>query len=89
MKYNVANNPPIAYMIDASHNLKDPLEDLLQSQETIHIAYAKALWVDHQALQVAQENHDPTQCQEILQAAFLTDVSTLVREARLRNGTAF
>jgi L-rhamnose isomerase / sugar isomerase len=35
MKNNESNNPPLAWMIDASHNLKDPLEDLLQSVEAI------------------------------------------------------
>ncbi|MDZ4809854.1 MAG: TIM barrel protein, partial [Bacteroidota bacterium] len=33
----------LAWMIDASHNVKDPLEDLLQSVEAIMIAYAQAL----------------------------------------------
>ncbi len=30
MQNNEANNPPLGWMIDASHNLKDPLEDLIQ-----------------------------------------------------------
>ena len=37
----------LAWMIDASHNIKDPLEDLLQSVEAIMIAYAQALLVDN------------------------------------------
>ena len=45
----------LAWMIDASHNVKDPLEDLLQSIEAIMIAYAQALLVDSKALQNAQE----------------------------------
>ncbi|MCB0839404.1 MAG: sugar isomerase [Bacteroidetes bacterium] len=88
MANNEANNPPIAYMIDASHNLKDPIEDLIQSLEAIRIAHAKALLIDHQALAEAQQNHDPALAQEILQEAFQTDVRPLVREARLRNGAA-
>ena len=39
-------NPDLAWMIDASHNLKDPMEDLLQSVEAIMIAYAQALLVN-------------------------------------------
>jgi L-rhamnose isomerase/sugar isomerase len=35
----------LGWMIDASHNVKDPLEDLLQSVEAIKLAYAQAL--DH------------------------------------------
>jgi len=33
-------------MIDQSHNLKDPIEDLVQSTEAILLAYAQALLVD-------------------------------------------
>jgi len=33
------NHTGLAWMIDASHNVKDPLEDLLQSVEAIMIAY--------------------------------------------------
>src|SRR6185437_10227212 len=36
----------LGWMIDASHNVKDPLEDLLQSVEAILITYAQALLVD-------------------------------------------
>ncbi|HNR08779.1 MAG TPA: TIM barrel protein, partial [Saprospiraceae bacterium] len=36
----------LGWMIDASHNIKDPLEDLLQSVEAILQAYAKALLID-------------------------------------------
>ena len=35
----------LAWMIDASHNVKDPLEDLMQSVEAINIAYTQALLV--------------------------------------------
>src|SRR5580692_5987718 len=40
----------IGWMIDASHNVKDPIEDLLQSVQAIKIAYAQALLVDKAAL---------------------------------------
>lgn len=78
----------LGWMIDASHNVKDPLEDLLQSVEAILIAYAQALLVDSVALKAAQENNDVVKCQEILQTAYRTDVRPLVAEARLRNGGA-
>jgi L-rhamnose isomerase/sugar isomerase len=78
----------ISFMIDASHNVKDPLEDLIQSLEAIRTAYAQALLIDSQALENARENNDVTQAQEILQDAFRTDVRPLLREARLRNGGA-
>ncbi|WP_134088066.1 sugar isomerase [Olivibacter sp. XZL3] len=78
----------LGWMIDASHNVKDPLEDLLQSVEAIMLAYAQALLIDRKALAAAQEENDVTKAQEILQAAFRTDVRPLVAEARLRAGGA-
>ncbi|HLS97017.1 MAG TPA: TIM barrel protein [Sphingobacterium sp.] len=78
----------LGWMIDASHNLKDPLVDLLQSVEAIKIAYAQALLVDRVALKEAQRNNDVVRAQEILQHAFRTDVRPLVAEARLRQGAA-
>jgi L-rhamnose isomerase/sugar isomerase len=78
----------LGWMIDASHNVKDPLEDLLQSVEAILITYAQALLVDRAALQSAQQNNDVVRAQEILQNAFRTDVRPLVAEARRRSGGA-
>jgi L-rhamnose isomerase/sugar isomerase len=78
----------IGWMIDASHNVKDPIEDLLQSVQAIKIAYAQALLVDKAALQTAQRNNDVTLAQEILQQAYRTDVRPLVAEASLNNGGA-
>jgi L-rhamnose isomerase/sugar isomerase len=83
---NHAND--LGWMIDASHNVKDPLEDLLQSVEAIKIAYAQALLVDTKALQLAQDNNDVAKAQEILQQAYRTDVRPLVAEARLQAGGA-
>lgn len=76
----------LGWMIDASHNVKDPLEDLLQSVEAIQLAYAQALLVDRVALEEAREANDVVRAQEILQDAFRTDVRPLVAEARRRAG---
>jgi len=78
----------LGWMIDASHNIKDPLEDLLQSVEAIKIAYAQALLIDQKALTVARENNDVVKAQEILQHAYRTDVRPLVAEARQKTGGA-
>lgn len=78
----------LGWMIDASHNVKDPLEDLLQSLQAIKISYAKALLVDREKLIEAQNNNDVAAAQEIIQQAFNTDVRPLVAEARLREGGA-
>ena len=87
--YGIENNPQNPYpawMIDASHNIKDPLEDLIQSLEAIQEAYAKALLVDQALLEEAQLSHDVVRSQEILQDAFRTDVRPLLQEARLKGG---
>ena len=78
----------IGWMIDASHNVKDPIEDLLQSVEAIKIAYAQALLVDKKMLVEAQQQNDVATAQEVLQNAYRTDVRPLLAEARLRTGGA-
>jgi L-rhamnose isomerase/sugar isomerase len=78
----------LGWMIDASHNIKDPLEDLLQSVEAIKIAYAQGLLVDRKALNVAQESNDVVRAQEILQNAYRTDVRPLIAESRIKNRSA-
>ena len=78
----------LGWMIDASHNVKDPLEDLLQSVEAIMIAYTQALLVDREALKRAQLENDTVAAQEILQGVFRTDVRPIVAEARRRAGGA-
>ena len=78
----------LGWMIDASHNVKDPLEDLLQSVEAILVTYAQALIVDRARLVAAQQANDTVAAQEVLQSAFRTDVRALVAEARLRAGAS-
>ncbi|WP_422354913.1 sugar isomerase [Roseivirga pacifica] len=88
MQDNDSGNPALEWMIDASHNLKDPLEDLIQSLEAIRMAYAQALIVDREALYEAQMSKDVSHCQEILQDAYRTDVRPLLAEVRRLNGGA-
>lgn len=78
----------LGWMIDASHNVKDPLEDLLQSVEAILISYAQALLVDRAKLTAAQQANDTVTAQEILQHSFRSDTRALAAEARLRAGAA-
>lgn len=84
----MAHESALGWMIDASHNLKDPLVDLLQSVEAIKIAYAQALLIDRKSLREAQAQNDVVAAQEILQQAFRTDVRPLLAEARRRIGAA-
>nr|MCU0398098.1 TIM barrel protein [Cyclobacteriaceae bacterium] len=85
---NMDHASGLGWMIDASHNVKDPLEDLLQSIEAIKISYAQALLVDRRELNRAQEKNDVVRAQEILQQAYRTDVRPLIAEARLKAGAA-
>jgi L-rhamnose isomerase/sugar isomerase len=78
----------LGWMIDASHNLKDPLEDLLQSVEAIKLAYAQSLLVDRKKLEEAQAKNDVAMAQDVLQQAYRTDVRPLIAEARLNAGGA-
>jgi L-rhamnose isomerase/sugar isomerase len=80
--------PDLRYMIDASHNLKDPIEDLIQATDRIQLTVAQALLVDRAALADAQDANDPARAEELLHDAFRTDVRPLVAVARRRNDAA-
>lgn len=77
-----------AYMIDQSHNLKDPIEALVQSVVALQNAYARALVVDRARLAACQEVNDVIMAERTLTEAYETDVRALTAEARLRNGGA-
>jgi L-rhamnose isomerase/sugar isomerase len=77
-----------AYMIDQSHNIKDPLEDMLQTVDQLQLAYAKAQLVDQAALEAYQESGDVLMAERTLKEAFETDARPLVAEARRRSGAA-
>jgi L-rhamnose isomerase/sugar isomerase len=76
----------LALMIDQSHCVKDPLEELMESLGNIETAYAKALLVDFDRLRKAQDACDPVAGDCLLTSAFLTDVRPLLREARRTQG---
>ena len=88
LEHGGGSMPSLAYMIDQSNNLKDPIEDLAQATDAIQHTLALALCVDRASLAAAQEADDPTLAGEILHAAYRADVRPLVAEARRRNGAA-
>jgi L-rhamnose isomerase/sugar isomerase len=77
-----------AYMLDQSHNLKDPIEDLLLSGQETRRAYCKALLVDRGRLEEAQNENDVVTAEMTLKKAADTDVTPILGMARLRNGGA-
>jgi L-rhamnose isomerase/sugar isomerase len=76
------------YMLDQSHNVTDPIESLMASAMEVSRAYAQALLVDRGALAAAQEANDVMGAHRISKAAFTTDVSPILAEARRRRGGA-
>lgn len=83
-----AKNLNLAYMIDQSHNVTDPIESLMSSSIEIARAYVQASLVDRKALAEAQEANDTLTAHRLLKAAYLTDVSPILAEARTRQGGA-
>lgn len=77
-----------AYMIDQSHNVTDPIESLMQSAIEITRAYIQASLIDRKTLAAAQEEGDVMAGHRAVKQAFITDVSSLLAEARRRSGGA-
>ena len=77
-----------AHMLDQSHNVTDPLESLMTSAIELQRAYAQALLVDREALAGYQRENDVLMAAQTLKRAFVTDVQSILQEARLRQGAA-
>ncbi len=77
-----------AYMLDQSHNVTDPIESLMASAIEVQRAYAQALILARPALEAAQEANDVMLAHRAFKAAFVTDVSPILVEARRRGGGA-
>jgi L-rhamnose isomerase/sugar isomerase len=77
-----------AYMLDQSHNIKDPIEDMIGSVLETHRAYVKALLVNRAQLAEFQEQNDVVMAERSLKQAYETDISPLVAEYRVRAGGA-
>jgi len=73
-----SKNCEIAYMVDQSHNLKPKIEAMIQTVDTIHQIYAKALLVNRSKLRDAQARSDIVSAEEILRDAYLTDTRPLI-----------
>lgn len=80
--------PDIAYMVDQSHNLKNKIEEMIQTAMSAQELYLKAALVDHAALAAAQARAELIDAEEILKAAFFTDVRPVLREWREARGLA-
>jgi len=76
----------IAYVIDQSHNIKPKVQATIQTVCRVQELFAKALCVDRAALAAAQAHEDTVAAEEVLRAAFQTDVTDLLRQVRRKLG---
>jgi L-rhamnose isomerase/sugar isomerase len=72
-------------MVDQSHNLKDKIEEMIQTAVTAQELYAKAALVDHEALARYQAKSALVDAEECLKDAFGADVRPAIREWRKTN----
>jgi L-rhamnose isomerase/sugar isomerase len=78
----------IAYMVDQSHNLKNKVEEMIQTANTAQELFAKAALIDFGQLVYFQERSMLVDAEEIYRDAFSTDVRPLLREWRRARGLA-
>jgi L-rhamnose isomerase/sugar isomerase len=80
--------PDVPYMVDQSHNLKNKIEETIQTANNAQELFAKAALVDHEALALHQAKGDLLDAEEVLRSAFFTDVRPAIREWRKARGLA-
>jgi L-rhamnose isomerase/sugar isomerase len=87
-EWETGKRADIAYMIDQSHNLKNKIEEMIQTAVTAQELYAKAVLVDHEKLADYQMKGELIDAEECLKAAFGSDVRPAIREWRKSKGLA-
>ncbi len=85
-EWETGRRADIAYMIDQSHNLKNKIEEMIQTAVTAQELYAKAALVDHKKLVHHQMHAALIDAEECLKTAFATDVRPLLAEWRKSKG---
>ena len=78
--------PDIAYMVDQSHNLKNKIEEMIQTALTAQELYLKAALVNHEALAGHQKTTSLIDAEECLKRAFFADVQPVLVEWRKSHG---
>jgi L-rhamnose isomerase/sugar isomerase len=78
----------LAYMIDQSHNLKNKVEEMIQTAVTAQELMAKAALVDHEALAGFQTSCELVDAEECLKAAYAEDVRPVIEAWRQSKGMA-
>ncbi len=80
--FRTGSLPPIAYMVDQSHNLKPKIEAMIQTVDMAQQLYIKAALVDRKKLAAAQAAEDLVTSENLLRDAYLTDVRPMLAEWR-------
>ena len=68
------NNPDVAFMLDQCHNIEDKIPGQIRSVLNVQEMTARALLIDREALDAAQQANDVLAANGILMDAFYTDV---------------
>jgi L-rhamnose isomerase / sugar isomerase len=87
-EWETGRQAAIAYMVDQSHNLKNKIEAMIQTIMTAQQLYAKAVLIEHEALENARNQQRLIDAENVLKDAFETDVRPLIREWREGRGLA-
>jgi L-rhamnose isomerase/sugar isomerase len=77
---------PVSYVLDQCHNIEAKIPGQIRSIMNVQEAVAKAVFIDQDALKVAQQNGDVLAAHEVLMDAFNTDVRPMLREWRQAKG---
>jgi L-rhamnose isomerase/sugar isomerase len=87
-EWETGYRPPIAYMIDQSHNLKPKIEEMIQTAMNAQELFAKAAVVDRETLARCQKECSLIDAERCLRDAFSEDVRPVVRAWRRSQGLA-
>jgi L-rhamnose isomerase/sugar isomerase len=76
----------LAYMVDQSHNLKNKVEEMIQTSMNAQELYTKAALIDFATLYEHQRHARIVEAEELYREAFFTDVRPWIREWRRAKG---
>jgi L-rhamnose isomerase / sugar isomerase len=85
-EWETGQTPNVPFMIDQSHNLKNKIEETIQTASTAQELFAKAVLVDHARLAAHQAKANLVDAEEILRDAFFTDVRPILQQWRQSKG---
>ncbi len=85
-EWETGKRADITYGVDQSHNLKNKVEEMIQTVTTAQELYAKAALIDFRRLAALQDRCSLIDAEEIYRDAFSTDTRPLLREWRVTRG---